>query len=77
MSDGIHVSHHYPYSLNKMEYITVKNAGGNGIVTRSPRLEVRALPLKLFTMSISHYLSAFLYFCFVANLHLNLIESQE
>ncbi|GFR58263.1 neurotrypsin [Elysia marginata] len=40
MSDGIHVFHHFPYGLNKMEYITVKNCGGNGIVTRSPRLEV-------------------------------------
>ncbi|CAG5132059.1 unnamed protein product, partial [Candidula unifasciata] len=40
MSDGILISYNHPYTLNKMEYITVLNSARNGIVTRSPKLEV-------------------------------------
>ncbi|GFO27981.1 class a scavenger receptor srcr domain with c-type lectin domain [Plakobranchus ocellatus] len=40
LSDGIHVFHHHPYFLSKMEYVTVNNCGGNGIFTRSPNLQL-------------------------------------
>ncbi|CAL1535561.1 unnamed protein product [Lymnaea stagnalis] len=40
MSDGVYVSYNHPYSLNKMEYLTVTDNAGNGVVTKSPRLEV-------------------------------------
>lgn len=39
-SDGIQISYNQPFAFNKMEYITVMNSAGNGIVTKSPKLEV-------------------------------------
>ncbi|XP_012945265.1 protein bark beetle [Aplysia californica] len=40
ISDGISIAYSHPYSENVMEYLKVLGSAGNGIVTKSPRLEL-------------------------------------
>ncbi|KAK6181325.1 hypothetical protein SNE40_009204 [Patella caerulea] len=41
LSDGIHIKFNHPYSENKLEYANLVNNAGNGLVTRSPRIDVQ------------------------------------
>ena len=40
VSDGIHIKYSYPYTRNEIQYLTLENNLGNGILTRSPFLSL-------------------------------------
>ena len=46
VSDGIHIKYSYPFTRNEIQYLTLENNLGNGILTRSPFLSLTHLTIK-------------------------------